>query len=248
MQSKVLYVEDDETNRSALSYFMKKRVGKLFSVGTYDKAIHSFENNRPDMMVVDLLLPDGNGIDLIREIRKTDKECRIFITTSVNDTDTVVSAVDLDIEGYVLKPIDGEKLINKMEESARKYFEHSLKKHDYTPSKSEENRMSEDLIKKNVLNIIKKSAGRGGKDITVSLTGPRLEIIIYDALTPIEKTLSQDIKNLTAVGQFRTLYYEAIKVNLEESVEQITGYTYNLTKINVNVGKKVDLLEFEVGI
>lgn len=248
LQCKVLYVEDDETTRDALSYFLKKLVGKLFSAGTYKKAISSFENNRPDIVIVDLLLPDGNGIDLIKNIRKTDKECRVFITTSINETDTVVEAVGLDIEDYVIKPIDGKLLKEKMEESARKYIEHSIKKQDYIPSESTENRLKEDLIKKSFLDTIKKTSGRGGKDVTVSLIGARLEIIVYDALTVFEKTLAGNIRNIASVDQIRTLFYEEIKQSLENSIQEITGHHYALIKIKVDSSKKVDLLQFEIEV
>ena len=112
---RVLYVEDDEATREVFSRFLKERVGRLFSAASGEEGLQKFHELRPNLLIMDLIMPGMSGLDMIGEIRKTDRDCRILITSTVSELNTVLEAVDLGIGHYIVKPIDTEDLVRKME-------------------------------------------------------------------------------------------------------------------------------------
>ena len=56
---KVLYIEDDKNTRDALSYYLKKRTGKLIIAGMGTDALEQYNIHNPEIIIVDLLLPDN---------------------------------------------------------------------------------------------------------------------------------------------------------------------------------------------
>jgi len=112
---RVLYVEDDVATREALSKFLNRRVGKLFLASDGEEGICRFQECKPNLLIVDLIMPGISGIQMIAEIRKQDKDCRILITSTVSEINSVIEAVDLGIDHYIIKPIDMEDLEKKLE-------------------------------------------------------------------------------------------------------------------------------------
>ena len=115
---KVLYIEDDKNTRDALSYYLKKRTGKLIIAGMGTDALERYNIHNPEIIIVDLLLPDMNGLEVIKEIRKRDAISRIIITSSVEDTEVILKTVDMGIDGYIIKPINPVELTEKLNASA----------------------------------------------------------------------------------------------------------------------------------
>lgn len=247
MDCKVLYIEDDPETLEGMSYFLRKRVGKLYVAANVKDAIINFEQHEPDIMIVDLLLPDGNGIDIIKSVREKDKDCRIFIITSVSAIDTIVDAVEQDIEGYILKPIDSEELLAKLRTGAEKLAVYKKKREDTSYARTtSESRLLEEAIKKSILDLLKKKAGRGAKDVKVTLLSSTLEIIVYDGLTQMEKTLCTINKNLSSVDQIRNLFYATVQDELEEKISQLTDLHFHIRHIDVDAGRRIDILRFEL--
>ena len=78
---KVLYIEDDKNTRDALSYYLKKRTGKLIIAGMGTDALEQYNIHNPEIIIVDLLLPDMNGLEVIKEIRENSKKSIIIVGT-----------------------------------------------------------------------------------------------------------------------------------------------------------------------
>lgn len=246
---KLLYVEDDKNTRDSLSYYLKKRAGKLVSAGTGEEALRQYEIHKPEILIVDLLLPDMNGMEMIRKVRRIDSDCRIIITSSVEKTDVILKTVDMRIDGYIIKPIDPKMLTEKLEESARMYFKQSKRnkavKYGGMPI---EKRTKEAQIKKQFLDLLKKKAGRGARDVMVSWIGDTVEITAYDAYTTIEKTLAEDIRNYSSIEQFRRLFYNTIIGDIEYLIKDGTKMETKRDAINIYVAKRMDQLVFKCDI
>jgi two-component system response regulator DevR len=73
---------------------------------------------RPDVVLLDIRLPDGSGFDACRQILKRVPETRVLILTSVVDDATVDEAIRAGAHGYLLKEIDGRGLINAVKDVA----------------------------------------------------------------------------------------------------------------------------------
>jgi two-component system, NarL family, response regulator DevR len=73
---------------------------------------------RPDVVLMDIRLPDGTGIEACRQIRKRSPESRVLIVTSVIDDSIVDDAIRAGAHGYLLKEIDGRGLVNAVRDVA----------------------------------------------------------------------------------------------------------------------------------
>ncbi|MFZ2511480.1 MAG: response regulator transcription factor [Gordonia sp. (in: high G+C Gram-positive bacteria)] len=110
---RVFLVDDHELVRRGLRDLLGT-AADLQIVGeaaTVKEAITGIGATRPDVAVLDVRLPDGNGVELCREVRSRDGDLRCLMLTSYADDDALVAAVLAGASGFVLKQILGANLI-----------------------------------------------------------------------------------------------------------------------------------------
>jgi len=113
----ILIVDDSELVRTGLKalleLFSENNVPKLRVVGeatTVAKAISEAHRLKPDVVLLDVRLPDGSGINACRQILAADPELKILVLTSVIDDNLVYEAMINGAHGYLLKEIDAQGL------------------------------------------------------------------------------------------------------------------------------------------
>ena len=109
---KALIIDDDDFTSEMLASFLKANgldVEKAFNLLEGKKII--FERT-PDMVFLDIMLPDGNGIDLLVNIRKTFKDLPVIMITGFKDCEKVVTAFRQGANDCLLKPFNYEYLKN----------------------------------------------------------------------------------------------------------------------------------------
>jgi DNA-binding NarL/FixJ family response regulator len=104
-QHSVLLVEDDAVTRTRLAQAVSAhaRLRLQAEAGTCSEAMTQLERQTPDVLLVDLGLPDGSGIDIIREIRRRRLETEAMVITVFGDEQHVVAAIEAGASGYLLK-------------------------------------------------------------------------------------------------------------------------------------------------
>lgn len=240
-QLRVLYVEDDEATREALSIFIKPRVGKLFTASNGEEGIEKFNECKPHILIADLIMPGISGLQMIEKIRNANKEARVLITSSVSEINTIIEAVDLGIDNYIVKPIDTEDLVRKLEAAAQNIRNIQKSKEKAFNFENVHNKgIMEENIRKEFLKIMKMYMGKGPQDMKVLLYENMVEITAIDAVSVMEKTILVSKKNISVIEQLRKLFYEEIGPKLEECVELASGYPVKLTLINVDGLKRID--------
>ena len=102
---RILLVDDHEVVREGLRAVLARRPGFdiVGGAGTVAEAISEAERLRPDIVVLDVRLPDGSGIEACREIRTANPDVRVVMLTSFADEQAVVGAIMAGAAGYVLK-------------------------------------------------------------------------------------------------------------------------------------------------
>jgi two-component system, NarL family, response regulator DevR len=115
---RVLLVDDSEVVRTGLRTLLGTErslevIGEAVNVAT---GIEASVRLKPDVVLLDIRLPDGTGMDACRQILKRVPESRVLILTSVLDDTIVDEAVRAGAHGYLLKEIDGRGLINAIRE------------------------------------------------------------------------------------------------------------------------------------
>jgi DNA-binding NtrC family response regulator len=102
---KVLIVEDDVVTRRGLEHAIKELGGVTKSVGTAGEAMRAIEDFKPEVLVVDVHLPDGDGIEVFRAANEADPEREGIVITGQASLDSAVDALRAGIADYLLKPL-----------------------------------------------------------------------------------------------------------------------------------------------
>ncbi len=118
---RILLVDDHEVVREGLRALLSRREGFQIvgQAGSVAEAIAEAERTRPDIIVMDVRLPDGSGIEACREIREAMPETKVIILTSYADDDAVFASILAGASGYVLKQTRGRALADAIEAVAR---------------------------------------------------------------------------------------------------------------------------------
>jgi DNA-binding response OmpR family regulator len=142
IQGKILLVEDD----SNFSFIMKRMIeSKEYYVVTADcveDAVEKMKKESFDLILLDMMLPDGYGTDLCQKIR-TASVCPIIFVSCLSDTETKIKALQLGGDDYITKPVDFDELITRIEVNIRRARQYNLGR-----SLSEEERFGGFLVNK----------------------------------------------------------------------------------------------------
>lgn len=107
----VLYVEDDEAVLEQLSKFLNRRVGSLSVARNGVEGLATFHRTRPDIVITDIVMPEMDGLTMAERIKQADPATPVIVTTAVSETEHLIRAIEIDVEKYVLKPIDATVLL-----------------------------------------------------------------------------------------------------------------------------------------
>jgi two-component system response regulator DevR len=117
----LLIVDDHEVVRQGLAALLGRRpeFQVVAEAGTVAEAVAAARKFRPDLVVMDVRLPDGSGIEACREIRAEMPETRVVMLTSYPDEDAVLSAIIAGASGYLLKQVRARDLVAALETVGR---------------------------------------------------------------------------------------------------------------------------------
>jgi two-component system response regulator DevR len=118
---RLLVVDDHEVVRQGLVALLDRRPGfqVVAQAGSVAEAIDQARLHRPDIVVMDVRLPDGSGVEACREIRSEMPETKVIMLTSFPDDEAVLSAIVAGASGYLLKQIRARDLVAALEAVGR---------------------------------------------------------------------------------------------------------------------------------
>ena len=99
----ILLVEDDAPTCWRLQDALVKAGYEVRSAGTLGEARSALAGGAPRVLLTDLRLPDGHGIELIREMRQRFPDTEIMVISALGDEESVISAITVGATGYLLK-------------------------------------------------------------------------------------------------------------------------------------------------
>jgi DNA-binding NarL/FixJ family response regulator len=113
----LLVVDDHEVVRQGLVALLDRRAGfqVVAEAGTAAEAVEQARRFRPNLVVMDVRLPDGSGIEACRDIRSELPETRVVMLTSYPDEDAVLAAIVAGASGYLLKQVRARDLVAALE-------------------------------------------------------------------------------------------------------------------------------------
>lgn len=120
MKQNILIVEDHELTRFGLKTAFEgvDFVENLYEADSAETAIEIFNNNKIDIVIMDLGLPVMNGIDATKRIRSSNKDVKIIILTSHNDEKEVLNSLRAGANAYCSKEINPQRLIQVVQSVA----------------------------------------------------------------------------------------------------------------------------------
>jgi len=111
----ILYVEDESSIRKELGIFLKRFCITLHMAVDGKEGLELFHQHNPDIVISDIKMPNMNGIDMAKVIKEIDTEKPIIFTTAHSESGYTLEAIDMQVDGYILKPIILKKLQTKLD-------------------------------------------------------------------------------------------------------------------------------------
>ena len=107
---KVLIIEDEDKIRKIIKTFLEKKSFKIVEVADGKDAIDSFLTEKPDLVILDVMLPHKNGFEICKEIREFGNTPVLMLTAKTQDTDEI-NGFQLGVDDFLRKPFSLEVLL-----------------------------------------------------------------------------------------------------------------------------------------
>jgi two-component system, chemotaxis family, chemotaxis protein CheY len=109
--------------RKIISEALKKSGVEVQEAGDGQEAMEKYKIFKPDLTIIDLVMPKMNGLDAIVEIQSSNPEAKFIIVTSISRREEIVTAKSLNVLSYLVKPLKMEDLLVKVKKSFKKIRE-----------------------------------------------------------------------------------------------------------------------------
>jgi YesN/AraC family two-component response regulator len=108
----VLYVEDEDDTRSQIAQILQLFFKTVLIGVNGEEALEVYKTNHVDLIMTDLTMPKMDGLEMVKEIRKIDSFQHIIVLTAHNSSENLMATIDLQLDGFLLKPIKMDKLLD----------------------------------------------------------------------------------------------------------------------------------------
>ncbi len=111
MKDKMLVIDDEAGIRSSLKGILEDEGYQIKTAGTGEDALHLLRTNNFDLILLDIWLPEMNGIELLKEIKKMDENAQVVMISGHGTIETAVRAIKLGAYDFLEKPLSLEKVV-----------------------------------------------------------------------------------------------------------------------------------------
>ena len=111
---KILIVDDHDIVRKGLAMLVSRQedLSVVAEAGTVAEAVEKARESVPDVVVMDIRLPDGSGLEACREIRDENPDIKVLMLTSYSDEEAVMGSIMAGASGYLLKEIRSQEIVD----------------------------------------------------------------------------------------------------------------------------------------
>ena len=182
---KILLVEDDKTLSEGIAYSLKNEGYNVDIAHTYAQGMEFVDTNEYKLILLDIMLPDGNGYDLCKAIR-IDKNTPIIFLTACDEEVNIVMGLDLGGDDYISKPFRIRELMSRINAVLRRYSNETLGNILVSDEikiyliEGKVEKFGEEIFLKTLYGRIKNHTNPGKSFINSINNGVRLEKIIED--------------------------------------------------------------------
>ncbi|MBU1424761.1 MAG: EAL domain-containing protein [Gammaproteobacteria bacterium] len=115
----ILFVDDDPDVRESMTQYLSRRVDKVHSAQNGIAGLDSFRELHPDLVISDIRMGGMDGLTMCREIREVEPGLPVIIISAHNESEILLSSIDLGITKFMVKPVDTGKLMDAISSVAR---------------------------------------------------------------------------------------------------------------------------------
>ena len=119
---RILIVDDDRIVRNNLLQHLVLEGYSVDAASTSEEALEQIGSNEYDCILLDLNLPDGDGLNILRELKREKKECGVIILSSRTETEDRISGLNLGADDYIPKPFSMRELSARINAVLRRRF------------------------------------------------------------------------------------------------------------------------------
>ncbi|MCX7743107.1 MAG: response regulator transcription factor [Flavobacteriales bacterium] len=174
---KILVIEDDNRVASLLQRGLTESGFDVLAVHNATNALFEINNNKYDVVITDIMLPDANGLELCRKIRNLYPQVPIIMLTALGNTDDKVEGFDAGADDYLVKPFEIRELIARIKTILKRYEHFSGKETDIISYAEIEMNLKTKTVKR--------------KNIPIKLTPKEFGLLEYFLRNP-ERVLSRN--------------------------------------------------------
>lgn len=118
--STILIVEDDKNLQVTLSHILQEEGFEVISTMWGSMALEEVKRGKVDLLLLDIMLPGMNGMQVLERVKKIDKHLPVIMITGYGSAESAVRAIELGAYDYINKPFDYEKLTDKIAKALKK--------------------------------------------------------------------------------------------------------------------------------
>ncbi|WP_345993098.1 response regulator transcription factor [Sulfurimonas sp. HSL-1716] len=108
---KVLLVEDEEKLANSFKDAIGDSFYRFYIANNGQEGLEKYYALKPDIIITDIMMPGMTGLEMSKEIRKTNKDIPIIILSAYSETDKFLNAIDIGVVKYFIKPYDPDELL-----------------------------------------------------------------------------------------------------------------------------------------
>jgi diguanylate cyclase (GGDEF)-like protein/PAS domain S-box-containing protein len=110
----LLYVEDEPEIRANMERFLKRLCDQLYVAEDGEAGLERYQEVHPDIIVSDIKMPRMSGIEMVKKIKEMNPEQKVVFTTAHSDSSYFLESIEMQVDGYIAKPIDFDLLAKKI--------------------------------------------------------------------------------------------------------------------------------------
>ncbi|MEQ2527889.1 response regulator transcription factor [Robertmurraya yapensis] len=168
MDKKILVVDDEKPIADILQFNLKKEGYDVYCAYDGNKALEMVEEIKPDLILLDIMLPQRDGMEVCREVRKKYEMPIIMLTAKDSEIDKVLG-LELGADDYVTKPFSSRELIARVKAN--------LRRHQHVSSQAEEDETNEIAVGQLIIHPDAYIVSKRGEKI--ELTHREFELLHY---------------------------------------------------------------------
>lgn len=138
---KILIVDDEYPICKSIDMFMSEKGHDVYTASTIEAALNRFNELCPEVVILDIRLPDGSGLDVLSEMHRIYPLTKIIMITAFQDMETTIDAMKKGAYDYIHKPLDADELEKTVNDAIASFYE------DTKTVEKHENRISYDKNK-----------------------------------------------------------------------------------------------------